>query len=102
MGPHIEQPPQTTDAEVEELISIKPGRDDIQVTPPYDPEAHRQKVTLRLIVLLAIIIIGHYACLFVLDWNGKKVDNISNAFNAALPVISGLTGSAVTYYFTRK
>jgi len=55
-----------------------------------------------LIGLLALIIIGHYACLLVLEWNGKKVDSLNSAFNTSLPVASGLAGSAVAYYFTKR
>jgi len=87
---------------VSENISIKPRSEDIAVTDPYDPEPHRQKVTLRLIALLAGLIFVHYLSMFLLDWNGKKIENVSNAFNATLPVIAGLTGAAVTYYFTRR
>jgi hypothetical protein len=62
---------------------------------------HRQIVTLLLIGLLAVLILGHYACVAFLEWNSKKVESVNNAFNAALPVVAGLVGSAVTYYFTR-
>ncbi len=73
----------------------------IEVKGPFDPERHRQIVTLLLIGLLALVVVGHYACVMVLDWNSKKVENVNNAFNATLPVVAGLVGSAVTYYFTR-
>jgi hypothetical protein len=88
----------------EEVISIKPRSEEerIVVSDPADPEPHRQKVTLWLIGLLAGLIFVHYAAMFSLDWNGKKIENVSNAFHATLPVIAGLTGSAVTYYFTRR
>lgn len=73
----------------------------IQVGDPRPVEKHRRVVTITLIALLAAIIMGHYIVLVVLEWNGKKVDSVNSAFNAALPVVSGLVGSAVTYYFTR-
>jgi len=73
----------------------------IQVGDPRPVEKHRRLVTITLIALLAVIIIGHYIVLVVLEWNGKRVDSVNSAFNAALPVVSGLVGSAVTYYFTR-
>jgi hypothetical protein len=87
-----------------EPINIKAHREDerILVNPPADPEPHRQRVTLLLICLLGGLIFVHYAGMFCLDWNGKKLENVSNAFSATLPVISGLTGAAVTYYFTRR
>ena len=65
-------------------------------------DAHRRTVTLALIAFLAVIIIGHYIVLVVLEWNMKKVESISTAFNTSLPVVSGLVGSAITYYFTKK
>src|ERR1035441_9100119 len=49
-----------------------------------DPEPHRQKVTIWLIALLAGLIFVHYVAMFVLDWKGKKIENVSNAFNATL------------------
>jgi hypothetical protein len=69
--------------------------------PPVSPERHRQTVTLVLIALLATVILGHYGLLVLMEWNGKKVDALNNAYNAALPVVAGLVGSAVTYYFTK-
>ncbi len=74
----------------------------IQVTGPSDVEEHRGIIALVLVVLLGVVVGGHYVCMLVLEWNGRKSDGIVNAFNAALPVISGLAGSAVTYYFTRR
>jgi hypothetical protein len=62
---------------------------------------HRQLVTLLLIALLGVLVVGHYACVAILEWNSKKTEGVSNAFHTALPVIAGLVGSAVTYYFTR-
>jgi hypothetical protein len=77
------------------------ARLEFEVGDPRPVEKHRRVVTITLISLLAVIVIGHYVCLVVLEWNGKKVDSVNSAFNATLPVISGLVGSAVTYYFTR-
>jgi hypothetical protein len=48
------------------------------------------------------MILGHYICILVLEWNGKKSDGVTNAFTTSLPVISGLVGSGVAYYFTRR
>jgi multisubunit Na+/H+ antiporter MnhB subunit len=64
-------------------------------------ERRRWGLAFSLVALLAVVIIAHYTCTIVLEWNGKKVDGITQAFNAILPVVSGLVGSAVTYYFTR-
>jgi hypothetical protein len=96
-------------AETEEAVSLKPevvslrSRSDAPfVTDPQDIEPHRQKVTLRLIWILLGLIVINYVFMFVLDWQGKKLENVSNAYNDTLPVISGLVGSAVTYYFARR
>lgn len=62
------------------------------VGPAVRTERHRQVVTLMLIGLLALIIFGHYATIAVLEWNSKKTDSLANAFNSALPVVSGLVG----------
>ncbi|MBV9267797.1 MAG: hypothetical protein JO061_16630 [Acidobacteriaceae bacterium] len=79
-----------------------PDRATIEVKGPFDVEKHRGVVTVWLIALLAVVIVGHYCCLLVMEWNGKKADELTSAFNVALPVISGLTGSAVAYYFTKE
>lgn len=73
----------------------------IEVKGPFDIEKYRGALTFTLVGLLGVIIVGHYLCVLVLAWNGKKLDGVTSAFNTALPVISGLAGSAVTYYFTR-
>lgn len=73
----------------------------IEVQGPVDVEKYRGILTYMLVSLLALIIIGHYVCLLFLEWFGKKADGVTSAFNTALPVVSGLAGSAVTYYFTR-
>jgi hypothetical protein len=94
-------------AESDSLTPIEGGStsDDggaaIKIGDPRPVEKHRRLVTMTLIALLAVIVIGHYAVLVVLEWNGKNVDSVNSSFNAALPVVSGLVGSAVTYYFTR-
>lgn len=74
----------------------------IEVQGPFDVERHRGVLTFLLILLLSVVIVGHYVCLFILEWNGKKTEGVTNAFTTALPVISGLVGAAVAYYFTRR
>ena len=73
-----------------------------EIKGPFDEDRHRGLIAAWLFGLLALIIIGRYLCLIVLEWNGKKSDSLNNAFNASLPVASGLAGSAVAYYFTRR
>ena len=74
----------------------------ITVRGPFDVEQHRGRLTFCLLGLLALTVVGHYIGLIVMEWNGKKVETLNNAFHVALPVIAGLTGSAFAYYFTRS
>ena len=73
----------------------------IEVQGPFDVEKHRGVLTFLLILLLSVVIVGHYVCLVVLEWNGKRTEGVTSAFTTALPVISGLVGAAIAYYFTR-
>src|SRR5437667_8520435 len=68
---------------------------------PFDVEKHRAHITFCLLGLLALIIIGHYLGLVFMEWNGKKVDTLSNTFHVALPTIAGLAGTVIAHYFTR-
>src|SRR3954469_8677884 len=63
-------------------------------------EKRRWGLAFALVVLFAVVIIGHYSCLIALELRGKKTEGITGAFNSILPVVSGLVGSAVAYYFT--
>jgi hypothetical protein len=74
----------------------------VRVMGQFDVERHRGTITIALIAVLALIIVGHYVCVFVFEWNGKKVEGLNSAFTTSLPVISGLVGSAVAYYFTQQ
>jgi hypothetical protein len=74
----------------------------IKVKGPFDVEKHRGVLAFALILLLAVVIVGHYLCILILEWNGKKTDGVTSAFNTVLPVISGLVGAAITYYFARR
>src|ERR1017187_6662325 len=87
------------------LIDIDGGstvdepRQAVTIKGPFDLERHRGYLTFTLVILLGLMIVGHYACILVLEWNGKKVDGVNSAFTTSLPVVSGLVGSAVAYYF---
>jgi hypothetical protein len=69
---------------------------------PFDVEKHRAHITFCLLTLLALIIVGHYGSLVVMEWNGKKIDALSNTFHVALPTVAGLAGTVIAHYFTRK
>jgi hypothetical protein len=57
-----------------------------------------------LLWILAGSVIFHYVMTAVILECGKEstVENLSKIFNVWLPVISGLMGSAATYYFTKE
>ena len=56
-----------------------------------------------LVGILALSVVGHYILVAWLVYNGKTdvVTELSSIFGTWLPVISGLAGSAVTYYFAQ-
>lgn len=69
---------------------------------------HRADTARRLAYILvgtmAFSVALHYMATGILGALGKDsaVENLSKIFNAWLPVISSLVGSAATYYFTRE
>lgn len=61
------------------------------------------KLAKYLLLILGGSVLVHYACIMVLIFY-KRDDGIKileEFFHTWLPVLSGLAGSAVTYYFTR-
>jgi hypothetical protein len=54
--------------------------------------------------MMAVGLVLHYAAVIALEWSGKHdaVRSLEAISNAWLPVLSGLVGAAVTYYFTRE
>jgi multisubunit Na+/H+ antiporter MnhB subunit len=54
--------------------------------------------------LLAATVVLHYICLTILLGlkRQEEATTLERVFNAILPVVSGLAGSATTYYFTRE
>jgi len=69
-----------------------------------DPSVDRAIIARWLIAMMAIGLAAHYIAVMLLEWNGKheSVKSLEVVFNAWLPVLSGLVGSAVTFYFTRE
>jgi hypothetical protein len=94
--------PATTTQLIEGGSTIDEPRQPVTIKGPFDLEKHRGVLTFALVILLGVMILGHYICILVLEWNGKKSDGVTNAFTTSLPVISGLVGSGVAYYFTRR
>jgi hypothetical protein len=56
-----------------------------------------------LLILLGGTVILQYVCVMVLilRWRDDGVKYLEDFYHSWLPVLSGLAGSAVTYYFTR-
>ena len=67
-------------------------------------EATARTIALALIWILGLSAAVHYIAVFILVLNDKTaaVEELSRFFNAWLPVVSGLVGSAITYYFTKE
>ncbi len=61
-------------------------------------------LAIGLVSMLGLSFLIHYAALIFLYWNQKPdvADKLSTFMNAWLPVVSGLVGSATTYYFTKQ
>ena len=57
-----------------------------------------------LVFLLGFSWFVHYGATLYFEWQGKDeaAENLSKTFSSWLPIISGLVGGAVTYYFTRE
>jgi len=60
-------------------------------------------LTFGLLSLLGFSVAAQYAALGILVWKnrGDAIPNFEHLFNAWLPVIAGLSSSAVTYYLTK-
>jgi hypothetical protein len=69
-----------------------------------DPSVDRAIIAKTLIWMMAAGLVLHYAAVVVLEVFGKhdSVKSLETIFNAWLPILSGLVGAAVTYYFTRE
>jgi hypothetical protein len=70
-------------------------------------ERHRAEtaryLAYALVGILALTVLLQYGLTVLLVWNGKAdgIASLDKLFNNLLPVLSGLVGGAVTYYFTK-
>ncbi|MEM5786239.1 MAG: hypothetical protein AAGU11_02900 [Syntrophobacteraceae bacterium] len=75
---------------------------------PFHEAKHRAETSRFLAVMfawvLALSVLLHYlVTASVMLWGNESIaDHLSKIFNIWLPVISGLMGSAATYYFTKE
>lgn len=105
-------PPEVPDATgpVEEFIGeiIDGGHVGELEQVPFEAEKHRAETARRIAFFLVVALVGtwliHYAACVFLLWRGhaEVAKGLSDDFKTWLPVISGLAGSAVTYYFTKE
>jgi hypothetical protein len=54
--------------------------------------------------MLAGTVLLHYLCVMILIFTGRAdaIKNLEDFYHSWLPVLAGLAGSVVTYYFTRE
>jgi hypothetical protein len=73
-------------------------------TKPTHRERTARTFTLALLGIFAGSLLLHYAALLTaLSWGDKMAaEMVERQFNAWLPVISGMVGSAATYYLTKE
>ena len=90
-------------------IDIEGGPISLESDASYDLIERHKATTTRRIAYLLIIILGgsfviHHVLVTVLAFNEKTaaMEVVERSFNTWLPVISSLTGAAVTYFFTRE
>ena len=90
-------------------IDIEGGPISLESDASYDLIERHKATTTRRIAYLLIIILGgsfviHHVLVTVLAFNDKTaaMEVVERSFNTWLPVISSLTGAAVTYFFTRE
>ena len=75
---------------------------------PFEAEKHRAETARRIAFFLVTALVGtwliHYAASAFLLWNGHAdvAKTLSDDFKTWLPVISGLAGGAVTFYFAKE
>jgi len=66
-------------------------------------EKTRGKLLSQLVLLLAMLLLCHYIAVSVFVFTGRaEVKSLETAFNASLPLLAGLLGSAVAFYFKEK
>lgn len=85
-----------------------------ELPTPFNENEHNAKTARRIATILVLSLIGsfllHYGAILIIfivhlpSENGTLevwVSKLDSAFNVWLPIISGLAGGAVTYYFTK-
>ena len=75
-----------------------------QVRAAQDPSAQRAIIARILITMMAVGLLIHYGAVITFEWIGKheSIKSLETILNSWLPILSGLVGAAVTYYFTHE
>src|ERR1700730_14980937 len=75
-----------------------------QVRAAQDPSTQRAIVARILITMMAVGLLIHYGAVITFEWIGKheSIKSLETILNSWLPILSGLVGAAVTYYFTHE
>lgn len=87
---------------------IEAGEIKYEESVRFDSREHHDKTASKLAIIILSIFtvsfVGHYIISAVLVAYSLQstADHISELFEIWLPLISGFTGSTVTYYFTRE
>jgi hypothetical protein len=99
-------PPATQDGETsdEEQHVVDDPQERPRASKPRDQSVDRAIIAKVLIGMMAVGLVVHYVAVIIFEWNGKhdSVKSLETVLNAWLPILSGLVGAAVTYYFTRE
>ena len=76
----------------------------VRVPPAQDPSAQRAIIARILITMMAVGLLIHYGAVITFEWIGKheSIKSLETILNSWLPILSGLVGAAVTYYFTHE
>ena len=91
--------------EPEELIDA--GEVDAIRELPFRADRHRAQTSrwlaFAIVGLLAVTVAAHYSVVVVLNLSGRAdaATAVARIFEVWLPIISGLSSAAVTYYFTK-
>lgn len=103
------EPPIAPSPDDDDLDIIRGGEVEGAGDPlEFKPAQHREQTASGLARGLLIILAGtgivHYGTVLMLAYNGQTeaLEHVDKFFSAWLPVIAGLVGSAITYYFTRE
>jgi hypothetical protein len=107
-GPEGVRPEVSIEADMDEPIEGGHVTDLDKPLESFNKAKHEATTARRLSYLFVGVLAGyvvlHYAATFAAAmWlSAEAQETFQNVFNAGLPVLSGLAGSAATYFFTKR